>query len=211
MSRLVLLSALATVSTLMAADVSGAWQGTIEQNGPVAVHLTFVQHGQEVSGTAAIGDRSRQLPVEKAELHGDTLAFELHDNANKVVKFRLSVGVGALNGELSVGDEVSKVTLSPVRNTNPIYTVEGGKNTPPVLIHKVEPDQTPTQGSVVLQVEIESDGSVDDKSIQVLRSLASDADRKAIECVKQWKFKPATKNGYPVAMTATIEVNFLQR
>ena len=33
-------------------------------------------------------------------------------------------------------------------------------------------------------------------------------DEKAIEAVKQWKFKPGQKNGQPVTVAATIEVNF---
>jgi len=33
-------------------------------------------------------------------------------------------------------------------------------------------------------------------------------DEKAIEAVRQWKFKPATKDGHPVAVQVNIEVSF---
>ena len=33
-------------------------------------------------------------------------------------------------------------------------------------------------------------------------------DEKAIEAVRQWKFKPAYKDGRPVTVAAIIEVNF---
>jgi TonB family protein len=33
-------------------------------------------------------------------------------------------------------------------------------------------------------------------------------DEKAMEAVKQWKFKPGYKNGEPVSVAASIEVNF---
>jgi protein TonB len=33
-------------------------------------------------------------------------------------------------------------------------------------------------------------------------------DEKAIEAVRQWRFRPATQDGNPVEMVATVEVNF---
>jgi TonB family protein len=33
-------------------------------------------------------------------------------------------------------------------------------------------------------------------------------DEKAVEAVEKWKFKPGFKDGKPVAVAATVEVNF---
>jgi TonB family protein len=33
-------------------------------------------------------------------------------------------------------------------------------------------------------------------------------DEMAIEAVRQWRFKPGQKNGKPVAVAATLEINF---
>lgn len=33
-------------------------------------------------------------------------------------------------------------------------------------------------------------------------------DEKAVEAVRLWKFEPATRDGQPVAVPATIEINF---
>ena len=44
--------------------------------------------------------------------------------------------------------------------------------------------------------------------IRVIHSLGLGLDEKAIEAVKQRKFKPATDNGTPVNAKAAIELNF---
>jgi periplasmic protein TonB len=48
------------------------------------------------------------------------------------------------------------------------------------------------------------------QNLKVLRSLGLGLglDQKAIEAVSQWRFKPGLKDGKPVPVLATIEVNF---
>ena len=46
------------------------------------------------------------------------------------------------------------------------------------------------------------------RNISVRRALGLGLDEKAIEAVKQWKFRPGTKDGDPVTVQASIEVNF---
>ena len=82
----------------------------------------------------------------------------------------------------------------------------------PRLIHKAEPEYTQQaleaglEGTVVLGVEVGADGSAHD--IRVMRRLGAGLDEKAVECVRLWKFDPATRDGKPVAVKATIEMNF---
>ncbi|HXE15331.1 MAG TPA: energy transducer TonB, partial [Bryobacteraceae bacterium] len=57
-----------------------------------------------------------------------------------------------------------------------------------------------------LSLVIDADGQPQD--IRVLRSLDPGLDQKAIEAVRQWSFEPATKDGEPVAVQATIEIHF---
>ena len=45
--------------------------------------------------------------------------------------------------------------------------------------------------------------------IAVIRGLGSGLDEKAIECVKQWRFRPAVKrDGHPTPVEVSLEVNF---
>jgi TonB family protein len=42
----------------------------------------------------------------------------------------------------------------------------------------------------------------------VVRALGLGLDQKAVEAVGKWQFKPGMKDGRPVPVTASIEVNF---
>jgi TonB family protein len=84
--------------------------------------------------------------------------------------------------------------------------------TAPKLIEKVEPQYDPKakdagiEGVVVLSVIISKEGVPEE--IKVTESLEPGLDKNAIAAVQQWKFEPGTKDGKPVRVYATIEVNF---
>jgi len=88
----------------------------------------------------------------------------------------------------------------------------GGGVTAPTLQHKVEPEYSEEarkakfQGTVVLYIEVDTTGKA--TNIHVLRSLGLGLDEKAIEAVRKWTFIPGKKNGVPVTVQATVEVNF---
>ncbi len=87
---------------------------------------------------------------------------------------------------------------------------EGG--THPVPIRKVEPEFSREaraarhEGSVDLEILIDEQGVV--REARVLREAGLGLDRKAIEAVLQWKFRPAEKDGRPVPVWARVEMNF---
>lgn len=88
----------------------------------------------------------------------------------------------------------------------------GGGVTSPVPVYKIEPEYSEEarkakyQGTVVLSVIIDATGKP--TNLKVLRALGLGLDEKAIEAVQKWRFRPGTKEGKPVAVYATIEVNF---
>lgn len=91
------------------------------------------------------------------------------------------------------------------------YRIGGGVS-PPTVIYKVEPEYSEEarkakfQGTVVLFIVVDEHGNPRD--LKVIRPLGLGLDQKAIEAVEKWRFNPGKKDGKPVAVQATIEVNF---
>jgi TonB family protein len=91
------------------------------------------------------------------------------------------------------------------------YSVGGGVSAPGVLF-KVEPEYSEEarkakfQGTVVLSIVVDPSGKARD--IKVIRPLGLGLDEKAIEAVSKWRFKPGMKDGVPVPVRASVEVNF---
>lgn len=87
-----------------------------------------------------------------------------------------------------------------------------GASTAPVLIFKVEPEfseearKAKLQGVVMLYAEVDTNGRL--RNIRVTRGLGLGLEEKALEAVKQWRFRPGYRDGKPVVAAATIEVNF---
>lgn len=108
----------------------------------------------------------------------------------------LYVGIAVAQGD----DEVERV-----------YKVGEGV-TPPAPIHSPNPQYSKQarhaklEGVCVLWMIVGADGLPRD--IRVQRTLGLGLDEKAIEAVKKWKFKPAMKDGKPVAVRVSVQVNF---
>jgi TonB family protein len=83
---------------------------------------------------------------------------------------------------------------------------------PPRVVSKVEPEYSEEardaklQGTVVVQCVIDENGAP--QRIVITRSLGSGLDEKALQAVTQWHFAPGEKDGQPVAVMASIEINF---
>jgi TonB family protein len=88
----------------------------------------------------------------------------------------------------------------------------GGASTAPMVLFQVEPEfseearKAKLQGVVMLYGEVDTNGRL--RNIRVTRGLGLGLEEKAIEAVKQWRFRPGTRDGKPVVAAATIEVNF---
>lgn len=109
------------------------------------------------------------------------------------------------------------LTMSAVYMTNyTAFAQQADKVSPnvsaPKLIYKVEPSYEPSakddkiEGLVVLGLVVTKEGIAG--QIVVKKSLDPRLDEKAIEAVKQWRFKPGQKNGEDTNVQVTIQVNF---
>lgn len=85
-------------------------------------------------------------------------------------------------------------------------------DTRPVKLSGDPPDYTEMarrariQGVVVLEVVVDEDGRVGEA--RVLKSLPLGLDRSALDAVGAWRFRPATRNGEPVAVYQILTLTF---
>jgi periplasmic protein TonB len=61
-------------------------------------------------------------------------------------------------------------------------------------------------GSVMLMMVVTEEGKVRD--VKVIKGLDRGLDKQAIAAVSTWKFEPGTKDGKPVAVQLSVEVDF---
>jgi len=132
-------------------------------------------------------------------------------------KSRLVFSLAAIAGLVLLAEQMV-VRAFPLQAPKEGKTVQDkvypvGKNvTPPVPIHKVEPEYSKEaasakfEGTVVVGVEIWPDGLA--HNARITKGLGMGLDEKALEALKQWKFKPGSKDGKPVKVQASIEMNF---
>ena len=82
----------------------------------------------------------------------------------------------------------------------------------PVLIYQVEPEfseearKAKFMGSVLVNLVVDPQGMP--QNVHVLRGVGMGLDEKAMEAVRQYRFKPAMEGGKPVAVEMNVEVDF---
>ncbi len=80
------------------------------------------------------------------------------------------------------------------------------------VIYRVEPEYTldarekKIEGTVVLTLTVDHEGLP--QNIQVKKSLYPSLDQSAIEAARKMRFEPAMKNGQPVSMFISVEMDF---
>jgi TonB family protein len=93
----------------------------------------------------------------------------------------------------------------------PIYRVGGGVSAP-VVIYYADPEFSDEarregfQGVCILTLVVDANGMPQD--VRVMKPLKYRMSEKAIEAASKYRFKPAMKDGKPVPVRVSIEVNF---
>jgi TonB family protein len=57
-----------------------------------------------------------------------------------------------------------------------------------------------------MEAVVAADGTV--REIRVLKAVHPDLDAAAAAAAKQWRFRPARRDGQPVAVVVTLELSF---
>lgn len=84
--------------------------------------------------------------------------------------------------------------------------------TPPRLKEVASPDYTEEakkkkiEGTVTLEIVVDKKGDVIDA--KVVKGLGHGLDENATAAVKEWKYKPAEKDGAPIAVKMEVTVEF---
>ena len=92
-----------------------------------------------------------------------------------------------------------------------VYKVGGGISAPQAIsapdpAYTEEARRAKKQGTCVLWLIVDAAGRPRD--IKVVRGLGLGLDTKALEAVRQWRFQPALKDGKPVDVQISVEVEF---
>jgi TonB family protein len=175
--------------------------------GIVLVSLVVDEHGlpQHVQLLRGLGDGLNENAVESVKKYvfkpatenGKPVAVWL----NVEVNFQLADGTAQTQGPILVAGEAAN-------GVKPI----GGDVKGPILSYAPEPGYSPEakaakfEGVVMVSIIVDKNGIP--QNVHVTRGVGLGLDEKAVDAVKQYKFKPATENGKPVAVYLNVEVNF---
>lgn len=130
------------------------------------------------------------------------------NNGNGGIGGPFGVGNGTGKG---IGDKSGNSVGDGDGSTGKVYTAGKGV-TAPVLIHSVDPEfsdearRAKLSGIVLIHAEIDPTGHA--RNLRLARSLGLGLDEKAMEAVRQWLFRPGTKDGKAVTVSALITVQF---
>ena len=118
---------------------------------------------------------------------------------------------GVMGGGIGIGQSAGAGPGSGGGYGGGVMSVGGGVSAP-ILIHSVQPEFTEQarrsdlQGTVAIELIVDSQGNPQD--VRVVRRLGMGLDQKAVEAVRQYKFKPAMYQGHPVSVQMVVDVDF---
>lgn len=116
-----------------------------------------------------------------------------------------------LGGGLGMGHGIGAGPGSGGGYGGGLMSVGGGVSAPQV-IHSVEPDfteearQANFQGSASIELIVDQNGNPE--NIRIIHPLGMGLDAKAMEAVRQYRFRPAMYQGHPVAVQIIVDVAF---
>jgi len=182
-------------------------------SGDAGVSDMWMAIAQDRQGNTGRADSSFQSALRKGDPNSANTATVLDLYAEFLrQQGRMSEAKSMRDQSAAIRTVLGGRPMPTVEDDSEIVYKIGGEISAPVLLSKVEPDYSQDaraakyQGSVLLYAEVGVDGSA--HNIRVSRGLGLGLNEKAIQAIRQWKFKPAGKDGQPVRVGVNIEVNF---
>lgn len=124
--------------------------------------------------------------------------------------FCFLAALATIRGSAQTSDSKGKKE-APKTPPPPVYT-PGGDVKAPKLTHYVEPAFSPSskeayvEGVVKISTVITIEGLPTE--LVVVHGLNTEEDSTALKAAQQWRFDPGTKNGKPVYVKVTLEIEF---
>ncbi len=155
----------------------------------------------EPSGSIATLDDVKQTVAHV--FHEENLGRKINEYWQGKVKI---TGVNPRTGQLAMeggGDGINGY----LGGNRPVY-FPGGKIEPPKPIHKEGANYTKaasvkrTQGKTFIMVVVNENGYPE--IIHLLKDLGDDLDTQTLAATSQWRYRPATKDGQPVAAVTRV-------
>jgi TonB family protein len=150
-----------------------------------------------------------------AELLPDYWTCAIYGLGGKDEKCGFSKEVLAVPGADASGTNLTVLATSRGASPYPpkmtTFRIGNGVS-PPRPMYQPEPEfselarRAKFQGVVMLGLVVDRDGNP--KNVRILGPLGAGLDEKAVHVVETWKFKPAVKDGEPVAVEIAVEVDF---
>jgi len=133
------------------------------------------------------------------------------ERAGSILRFRCifaRVVACLLLGQALAG--VAAQTANDGDSAETVYDLGPGI-TPPRITKQVPPKESTSRGvrvvgSVIVALVVSSKGVP--KNVHVVKGLDKEVDQNTVEAVEQWQFAPAQKDGKPIAVKISVEVEF---
>ena len=134
------------------------------------------------------------------------------DDPEPVEPEESEIDLGEMSMEFVLGAPDGSPQVTGGARRDAFNAGEGGVM-PPTIVRKIDPEYTPDatrrgiQGEVWIEAVVNIDGRVVEPKL--LRGLPDDElNRRAMEAIQRWIFKPGMKDGRPVAVIAVFTVTY---
>ena len=157
--------------------------------------------------------RIEQKAIDARKLAAET-AVKIDKDFRLKVQKQVKDDIAYLNRNgsgLGLGNANGVAQASGGNTGGDVYRVGGGVSAP-VLLYQPQPElsdearKTKLTGDVIVSIQVDPTGHP--INMHIARGIGMGLDEKALEAVRQYKFKPAMKDGKPVTVEMNIDVNF---